>query len=378
MAVIKARLFIFVFFNLFLCIFLLDSACADERFTTEELRQTREWTINGTLNIMETGIEKERVIKDTLIWVELTMEVGIGIKGEQMFEITRVNETDILLSRLEWPLRGEMLILKGEVGSSFSRFSLGGKFGTSRFRRKTNTDEDFDYWDWHNSEYKFITYQVSYQDSKSKVDFFDVNLYYNLMDWSPEDIGQIRKHQNKNIFDEFRVDKLSLDIFTGYQYIKGRYRMIDPMKELLRIVDGSSWEATGYPADIGLDSFYKVRYRGPRFGFRLRGASGKADVKLSVAYASLRTNGFGWWNRRDLTFWHSGGKRGYGIDATFEVTYPFTPSFYVGLGYNFLYCHQDKLKDTYMYPGYSHIDVDRARNIDLKVYGPSLVLKYIW
>ena len=360
----------------------LSYASNDEAFLRD-----RESVIQKTLHLTESKMgvnstiqtkqdtpladpHREKVINETLLRIELTLEYGICLQGEQIFEALTA-PGGRLLSKLKWPLQGEMLILKGEVGGISSRFSIGGKFGTSRFGREINSDEDWGFWDWVDTgggpEYKYIDYQITYQDSKSKVDFWDVNLYYNLMNWGNDYAAEgLPYSEEKTILENLLVDKLSLDIFAGYQYLSGRYKMVDPLRNAYLYFDDSWWYIPGLPDNIGLDSFYKIRYRGPRIGFRLKGSSGKVNVRLSSAFALLRTNGYGWWNLRDLTFWHS-GKEGYGVDIGCELTYSFTPSLSAGLGYTYLYCKQDKLKDTYVLPGYSHVDMERIRNAKFSV-----------
>lgn len=325
--------------------------------------------------------ERNRVIEKILhdISVELTLEYMVGVQGEQIFEL--IDSQGVIASRLEYPHRGEMLIFKGEVGF-LSKVFLGGRYGSSQFRKKICSDEDWNLWDptWPFGTDQYVDYQISRQLSKSKVEFFDVNLYYRFLDLDKDEVKQRRlSSEEDTIFDYLLVDSLSLDIFTGYQQQKGRYGMIDPMEEILRYDEGAWYYAVGLPADVGLNSFYKIEYKGPRIGLRAEGSKGKVTSRVSFAYAWLETKAYGWWNLRDLTYWQS-GKNGYGIDVALEVMYRFTSSLSAGLGYNYLYCRQERLKmyaveeGVPWWEGYQ----DRIRNAESEIGGFSFILRFIW
>ncbi|MBU0694368.1 MAG: tetratricopeptide repeat protein [Candidatus Omnitrophica bacterium] len=324
--------------------------------------------------------ERKEIIKKTLrrIAIEISMEY-LWAKGEQSFEL--LNSQGEMVSKLTYPVKGKMTIFKGEVGF-LSKFFLGARYGSSDFKKTVCSDEDWNIHDptWPYGSDDYVDYQITKQGGKSEVEFFDINFYYRLLDLDKEYTKQ--KHlssEGDTIFDSWVVDNLSLDIFTGYQQQKGRYGMIDPMSEYLRFDEDTWYYATGLPANIGLDSFYKIKYKGPRIGLRAKGSKGKITTKVWFAYAWLKTEAHGWWNLRDLAYWQK-GENGSGVDLGFEITYPFTSSFSAGIGFNYFQYWQKKLKmyaveaGTPWWEGYQ----DRIRNADSRIYGPSLVAKFIW
>lgn len=258
------------------------------------------------------------------------------------------------------------------------KISIGVRYGNSNFNKKICSDEDWGFWGLHNGVNKYIEYQITKQDSKSKVEHLDLNFYYRLLDFDEDLVRQIRSSsQKRTIFDELLIERLSLDIFAGYQSQKGRYNMLDPMTEYWRIVDGTLWYATGLPSDVGLDSFYEVHYKGPRFGIRAEGSRGKVTTRCSLAYALLTTEAYGWWNIRDYTF-EQEGENGYGLDIETEMTYKFNSNFSFGLGFDYFFHRQKKLKESGNLAGSVYSGLDIIRNVDSKIYSPSIILKYIW
>ncbi|MFC1658883.1 hypothetical protein ACFL1D_05830 [Candidatus Omnitrophota bacterium] len=327
--------------------------------------------------------ERERVIKQALDRIELAIEICFVTGGEQSFEL--FNDYDIdgdldLVSRLEYPHRGPIFMLKGEVGF-LSRFFVGGKYGRSDFRRRDCSDEDWNIFDplWPNGSDAFVDYQITKQASKSRVEFFDFNVYYRLLDLKEDEgyQGQERLPSEESLFNYLTIESFSLDIFSGYQYHKGRYRMLDPLREFLREDEGTWYYAAGLPDNIGLNSFYKVRYKGPRIGVRAEGSRGKFTSRLRLAYAWLKTKAYGWWNLRELSFWQT-GDNGYGIEAGLEVAYALTPSFSAGLGYNYFYCHEGRLELSAVESGVPWPAGAEVRNVNSKIHGPSFILKYTW
>jgi len=329
---------------------------------------------NITKEKRDTNIEK--TLRD--ISVELTFEYAFNAKGEQSWELLK--ETGGMASKLTYPTEGKMFIVKGELGF-FSKFFLGGRFASSDFKKTTNSDEDWGFWDWHNGAVKYIEYQITRQGCKSRVEFFDLNLYYRLLNFEedPAKQGYLSATED-TLFDNLLIDRLSLDIFVGYQRYKGRYAMVDPFLEALRIVDGAWWEAEGLPANVGLNSPYKISYEGPRLGFRAKGSKGKITSQLSLAYCvGLKTEAYGYWNLRDLSFWQK-GTNGYGLDFGCEITYSFTPFFSAGLGYSSLYFKQNKLKMYAVEEGVPWWEgfQDRIKNAESEIHYPSFIFKYIW
>jgi len=197
--------------------------------------------------------ERDLAMEETLrdITIEVTLEYGFAGGGEQTFEL--LNSQGGLASRLTYPLRGNIAILKGEIGF-WSKLFLGARYGNSFFKRRICTDEDWNIFDpfWPEGTDAFIDYQITNQMSKSKVEFFDLNLYYRLLDFDEEDLAQ-----KDDFYDYLGVEKVTLDIFAGYQYQKNRCNMIDPMTEWLFYDEGSWYYLMGLPANIGLNSFYE-------------------------------------------------------------------------------------------------------------------------
>lgn len=327
------------------------------------------------------AMEKALAIESTLrkLSFELTLEYAFFMHGKQRFEVVNSQEFDI--SKLIYPIKGEILILKGEIGF-LSKIFLGGKYGSSEFKKTTCSDEDWGLYDltWPNGIDNYVDYQITKQDCKSKVYFFDVNLYYRLLafnrDQAKERFLPSIYVREKQLWDYIQLDKLFFDIFAGYQSQRGRYNMIDPLKEWLRDDEGTSYFMAGLPANINLDSFYKIEYKGPRVGLRA-GTQGKLNTKFSFAYAWLKTDAYGWWNLRNYSFQQS-GENGGGLDIELEAAYKFTPRLCAGLGYNYFYYQQKKMKESGVQPGYVYEDLDIIRNANCKIYGPSFILKYIW
>ncbi len=323
--------------------------------------------IQKALEATERGV----AIEDTLrkITIELTLEYGFSAGGQQTFEL--LDSQGGMASKLTYPFRGEMAIIKSEIINSQSKFSLGGRYGNSNFKKKICTDEDWNLYDpsWAYGTDSYVDYQITSQKSESKVELFDINLYYRLLDIK----------EDKTLSNNLLIDKLALDTFVGYQYQKNRSTMIDPMIEDLREDEGSWYYALGMPADLGLNSSYEIEYRGPRLGLRAIGSKGKFTTKIGLAYAYLETKAKGWWNLRDLSFWQQ-GKNGSGVDIELETNYAFNPNLSLGIGFNLIYRNQEKLKmyateaGTPWWDGYQ----DRVRNATSTIYFPSIILTVTW
>ncbi len=285
-------------------------------------------------NIEERDTVIEKILRN--ITIELTLEYAFHIQGEQNFEV--IDDTGMRISRLHYPHRGEMVILNGEV-RFLPRVSLGGRYATSLFERTTCTDTDW-------LILTDIVWNESHSSCKEGVSLYDINLYYRLIDLDKESIEEESIYSDglgiKDIFIP-TVDKLSLDVFVGYQQQKGRYGT----SELVDTVEG--WTPVNIPYN-GQDSFYKICYRGPRVGLRLEGSSGKVTSRLSFAYAFLNTKAFGWWNLRQYEF-EQHGRSGFGVNIETELAYNFTPNITAGLGFHFFICRQKRLRESGSYPG---------------------------
>ena len=319
--------------------------------------------------------EREEKITATMrgIAVEISLEF-LFTQGNQVFEV--IDETTgERISKLDYPLKGEIPIIKGEV-TFLPRVSVGGKFATSTLRKQQCSDEDWNIPMIIGGVPKTVDYQITNQYSESKVEFYDLNLYYNLFNSSLDSPGDMSSSRKK-VYSNVLIDSLSFDVFGGYQSYRGRYRMVDPMTQYLLFFDGSWWYDPSLPADIGLDSFYKIEYKGPRLGLRVAGSKGKVTTKISLSGAWLSTKASGYWNIRDFSFSQS-GNNGLGIALEIQAAYALTPSFSCGFGYDFYSYSQKKLKESGKQPAGTFNDLDIIRNADCKIYGPKLLFKYIW
>ena len=317
----------------------------------------------GSYDLQERGEAIEKTFR--AISIELTMEYIFDAHGEQNFEV--IDSQGRRISRLHYPHSGPIIVYKGEI-RFLPRVSIGGRYGSSLFKRTTATDTDWwppiaDVWWESNSR------------TKAEVETYDVNLYYRFLDLNKEQIKE--KYLSSpgicEIFDFLRinnVESIALDIFAGYQQQKGRYGTT----ELVDTVEW--WTPVNIPYD-GLDSFYKIIYQGPRLGLRGEGSFGKFNTRLSLAYAWLKTKAYGWWNKRNYSF-EQNGRKGYGIDIGIETTYKLTPNFSTGVGFNYLLCKQERLTESGNLPGAVYQDLDIIRNANSRIYGLLVLLKYIW
>ena len=214
-------------------------------------------------------------------------------------------------SELVFPQDGNMGILSAEYGTwrkFFANASLG--IGSNS---GTSSDSDWLY----GFGLADPLFSVSTQDCSSEPLLWDINLGYRLLD-KPE-----------------LNTEPTFDIFVGYQHEKSKFKMTNGYQT---VATPPFTPPVGPIA--GLDSTYKITYRGPRIG--IRGNFKPAPRWLlggSFAYAWLTTEGKGYWNLRAPvnTFTHSGGK-GEGIDANVGVGYTFAriPDLSLRLDYRYL------------------------------------------
>ena len=292
---------------------------------------------------------------------EAAFEYGTFLQGHQIFEV--VDQAGSRISRLHYPIKGDMFIYKAEVGF-LPRFSFGGRYASSNFKKTTGTDTD-----WLLPAIIPFVWWESNSRTKAEVDNYDVNVYFTLLDLEKKDAeGEQSQFIEKLKNAVFGLKEV--DVFAGYQHQKGRYGMTD-------LVDTVEWWTPTYNPIPGLNSTYEVSYSGPRAGFRTKGSFGKLDTRFTLAYAWLKTEAVGYWNMRDYLF-KQRGKHGRGIDMAFEATYNFTPHFSAGLGYNYSYYKQKKATECGTMPGFSYTDWDIIRNIESKIYGPSFLVKCDW
>jgi len=305
---------------------------------------------------------RKTVVEEALrnVAIELALEYAFCVRGNQIFEV--VDEQGMRISRLHYPNRGQMYTYKGEV-RFFDIVGIGGRYSSSNFSRSTATDTD-----WIPEITPDLIWLESHSTNKAKIESFDMNVYYRLMD-----INAGSSQMARDLFDLLRLKNgghFTLDAFAGYLEHKGRYGM----------TDGAWTIAWWWPVDEGiydLNSFYKVSYKGPRFGLRAGGSSGKLATEISFAYAVLKTKAYGWWNLRDYSF-EQNGKNGYGIEAGLNTSYSFTPHLALGIGLNYTYYRQKGLKESGNQPGGVYDELDIIRNVESTVYSPTLFLKYKW
>jgi len=301
----------------------------------------------------------ERALRN--LHIELAIEYMGYVTGKQTFEV--VNDVGQRISRLSYPHSGGMYIGKGEL-RLLPRLSVGGRYGNSNFRKTTCTDTD-----WLPAIATDRVWMESNSDSDIKIELYDINLYLRLLDFDREntELGS----SDMSVLNNWKADKLSVDIFSGYQKQEGRYGMINLVDTI------EDYQTAGVPYN-SLDSFYKIKYYGPRLGLRAAGSYGKFSSKLSFAYAWLSTDAFGWWNLRKYPFWQN-GRNGYGLETEVEVTYQLTSHLSAGLGFNYISLRQKNMTES----GYNsttpfYKDLDIIRNVNSDIYGPSVILKYIW
>jgi hypothetical protein len=325
------------------------------------------------VSVAQSSREQSMEITLRNIAIEISLEYFMNM-GRQTWNALNP-DTGGDMSRLEFPLEGGMPIVKGEA-RFLPRVSLGGRYADSQLKQKVCSDEDWNFWS--DSAGEYIDYQITKQGSQPRVQFYDINLYYNLFS-SGQDSPDRRTifPADDPVYENLLVDKISLDLLAGYQYYKGRYHMIDPMQEAHGFDDGFEWYDPTLPKDIGLDSYYKIKYWGPRIGFRASGSKGKVTSQIKFAYALLRTKAYGWWNLREYSFWQS-GSNGYGLDLGIDTTYAFTPSFSAGVGFNYLSYYQNKMRASGINPTGSYSDLDIIRDADCRNFGPTFILKYTW
>jgi len=304
--------------------------------------------------------------------IELAVAYAFAVQGQQTFEVVL---DGYKISELKYPQRGQMVTYNGEIHLT-PRFSIGGKYGNSIFKNTTCTDSDW-FLGYIGPDLVYIpdVWLQSNLENKAKVEIYDLNFYYRLVNLSrgrEEQFYGFDSDLSKYSLPE-DLDSLSFDIFFGYQRQKGRYGMSEGVWRLIY------WTPVDIPID-GVDSFYKVDYQGPRLGVRAEGSLGKLITTFSFAYAWLKTKGYGWWNLREYEF-EQVGSNGYGLDFAIDLSYKLTPHLSAGIGFTYATLNQRKLKESGIQriPSYySFEDLDIIRNLDNVIYAPFVVLKGTW
>lgn len=309
--------------------------------------------------------KRNSVIEKALSSLEISLdfEYSFGLKGGQTFEI--IDSRGRRISKLHYSHRGQMYTFKGEA-KILPQLFIAGRYGSSNFKKSNSTDTN-----WQPATRPDIWFE-SHSRTKTALEISDLNFYYRIFDLNTENIrGNVWL---KDLFDYFKIgnknDKITFDLLAGYQWQKGRYGMTN-------LVDTMEWWVPVNNPINGQDSFYKIVYRGPRLGFRTQATSGKFSTKIAFAYSLLSTKAYGWWNTTTNIF-EQHGKNGYGFDLALELDYEFTPHLLGGVGFNYLLRKQKNLKESANQPGLVYDDLDIVRNTDSSLYGPSIILRYIW
>ena len=321
----------------------------------QEVRQARFFYNDAAANSGRKNAERGEVI-------ELTLEYLFFAQGEQVFEV--IDNEERIITKIKFPHRGGMLFAKGEVRLPYS-FLLGGKVGTSLFNKVNNTDAS-----WMPAVQPGVWWETTSR-TDARVLTGDLNLYYRLLDSQTIDIGDPAFCELLEflVLKPFTFD-VSFDVFSGYQFQRGYYKMKD-------IVDMVEWWAPTVNPLTDQDSYYRVLYYGPQWGFRTEVAVSKLVARFSLAYAWLQTKGNGWWNLQNYTFEHK-GDNGYGLDIQGEVAYKFAPCFSAGLGYMYLERNQGELVESGNNNGAEYSNMDIIRNADSRIHGPYAVIHLNW
>ncbi|MBN3039777.1 MAG: hypothetical protein JW867_01480, partial [Candidatus Omnitrophica bacterium] len=309
---------------------------------------------------------RQEIIKQTLEDARIKIDTEyMFTAGEQSFEI--INSNGGKLSKLTFPIEGGMGIVNAEA-KVYPNVFISARYATSNFDKKTSKDEDWNYM----SGSTYVNYQISEQDTKNRAEYWDANLYYRFLDLTKDDLGDY-------LSNLFIVDRLYLDVFGGYQQYKARHTMIAPAtKFLLQMADGSWW-TTDLSSYNRLNSQYEVTYKGPRIGLRVGGSiTEKLSSNISMSYAWLQTKSHGCWNLRNFNWWHKGDGLGTGFTTDIEALYHFTPNFFLGAGFHYIYQKHKDLLYTGVGSGSDFHDLDQAREEKMVLYGPSLKLGYRW
>jgi len=360
---VNIRLVIMIFFSFLFCSPL---TAFPQTNNIPPVNQETASVKSNTTNLLEPAklVKNETLLKKELL--ELSVQLMFATHGEQTFDVIDGNE--FLISRLKFSQRGQAMIFKGEL-HILPRLSIGGRFSSSRvLQMKDSTSTDTDWQDTTGG----LVWTESTDTCKTEVTFFDANIYGRLLN--------LEKGKYEDFTDKLsdfllagKDSRLTVDIFGGYQYQKGRYGLYDATDTVNNYVPVND-------KVLGHDSFYKVFYRGPRLGARGEYSYNRFSTRLSFAYAWLKTNSHGWWNMRDYP-WQQGnsGYSGYGVDLEAEFEYQFTKHVSGGFGYNYMIRRQHKLKESGHEAGkegYSNLDI--IRNVNNTLYGPTVFVRVAW
>jgi hypothetical protein len=303
---------------------------------------------------------RQKVIAQALRDAALTVSLEyFCVQGAQSFEV--FNSAGERISRLYYPHKGTMVMTHADIQLT-RRWAIGGSYGNSRLARSTAIDTD-----WIPSITPDIWWE-SHSEVQTQLQKYNINLYYRLFDADDISLGR----SARDTFSIQQIDKFFFDVLFGYQELKGRYETSD-------LVDTVQWWSSVNEPYDGLDSFYKVHYRGPRAGFR-SGLSVNDFVSLrtSLAYSWLKTQAHGWWNMRNYHFWEQGLGKGKGTDFLVELSFQLTPQWFLGLNYNYSFYSQKKLEESGDNNGSRYTDEGIIRDVNNKLFGPGFVIGCKW
>jgi len=309
----------------------------------------------------QTVSDRDRIIEETLrsLSLKLSVECLVG-RGEQTFEV--VDSAGRKISRLVYPQRGKMFTASAEIRFS-PEFSIGGSFGSSRFKETVSTDTD-----WLPSISGGDVWWESNSSCSSRMENYNINLYYKFLDLD----NSLEAAEIKDFFRLSRTERLSLELFGGYQWQKGRYRTVDGKDTV------ENWTEVSDGAFAGEDSFYKIQYRGPRVGLRGDVYFNKwFSVDFSGYYAWLTTKAFGWWNLREYSFWEkgdNGSALGFNIDMIFHLD----SNWFFGAGYKYDCYRQKEMTESGLEAGVRYFEEDIIRDANNKFYGPTFKVGCNW
>jgi len=319
---------------------------------------------DNLLNPKKPAAKIEEISRDIF---DFSVELLTSAHGEQTFDVIDSDET--LISRLKYPYRGQTMIFSAEI-YPLSRLSIGGRgcySGILQLSNGTSTDTD-----WKSATGDLVQ-EESNSSAKTELDFFDANIYGRVLN--------LEKGKDTDIFSKAldfllvgQKSKLSLDLFGGYQYQRGRFGMFN----MTQTVD--NYDPVNEKVE-GEDSLYKIRYKGPRVGVRGEYVYDRFSTRLSFAYAWLKTKADGFWNLRAYPYdQHSDGHDGFGIDLYGELKYQFTKHISGGVGYNYMIRRQHKMQESGndQTGSGAYTDYDIIRNANSTFYGPSVFVRVNW
>ena len=323
-------------------------------------------------------IKEEKPVRKRIIEEELDkwqLEVSIGyeyVDVEQEFSVIN-SANGQRISRLTYPAKGEIPAIKAEVSIN-DKFSISGRYAGNDLDTDTCSDEDWNIPVTYSGSTVNVDYQRTKQRLKSSIEMFDLDVYYKLFEESKD-----QKNQEKLFFTKLAdVDRFSVELMAGYHQKKGTYIMTDPVSEHLLYFSNSWWTVVPIPYSSGLNSYYNIKYQGPKIGLRFKTQQkDKFISSFSIAYSHFRTKAYAYWNLRNYYF-NQYGKNGNGLFLNANIRWFITPDWFCDIGYNYRRYRQKKMKESGNIDGYIYNDEDIIRDVDAKIHGPTIAIGYKW